>query len=448
MSDPSQQQPVSLSLWRRAKDWGASHFVVLHHAALLTIGPVLGAGLGFIFWWIAARTFDPTEVGLATAAISAMNVLALAASLSLGITYTGLHLSVMPNGHALVTAAIIASVLMAALAFVAGWGIAVLFHLDVLRTLGNMAGAELILAGAIAFTLTDLTSGALTGYLRNGLRMAKESLGPVIRISMLAGALLLAGMPRGYATLVIPGIAAELIGFLMVVAVIWFQTGHLWTRPDFAGLKSLIPTAISHHLLNLTSMGPPAVMPLLVAEAVSPAASAAFFPAWMILQIALLASAGASTALFALGVREPDQMGARLRFSLALSLFVSLAAGVVLLIILDPLLAFLNPEYPALAGSSLKFIGFGAIGMMLKQHYMAAMRFGGRMLQATPVLALGGLAELVGAGLGAYLNGSTGLVWGWLIGVHLLAGLTIPDLVRVTSDKVPLSLAKEGASSI
>lgn len=435
-------------LMRRLVDGVTRHGIVLHHAALLSFGPILGAGLGFIFWWIAARTFDPDAVGHATAAISAMNVIALFACLSLGITMTGLHLNEMPNGHALVVAAAFLSAVAAILVFWAFVAIAGYFHLEIAGTLATPIGFALILAGGVAVTLMDLTNGSLTGYMRNGLRMTRESLAPIVRVALLLLALAVLGTSQEFASLVIPTIVSETVTMLYVVHVIRKMSGHVLTRPDMGGLIRLLPTALSHHLLNLTSLGPAVVMPLLMAESVSPAAAAAIFPAWMILQMVLLAPAGASTALFALGVRQPDQMGARLRFSLLVSLLISIAAAFVMLKILPPLLAFLNPAYPELGGSSLKFIGFGGIGMLFKQHYMAAMRFQGRMLAATPVLALGGLAEIGSAALGGYANGATGFVWGWLIGVHVLTVLTFPELRSVMSQRAPASQGRVGAEGI
>lgn len=440
MSDKERQGSeayVEPTLWRRIVDGVGRHAIVLQHAALLSFGPILGAGLGFIYWWIAARTFDPAVVGHATAAISAINLIGLVACLSLGITMTGLHLNGMPNGHGIVVAAVLVSGLMATLVFVAGWGIASHLHLEIAQTLDTPVGAALVVVGGVAVTLMDLTNGTLTGYMRNGLRMIRESLAPIVRVSLLLGSLGIAGATQEVATLVLPTIVSESLTMLFVIAVISRISGRVWTRPDFAGLMRLLPTALSHHLLNLTSLGPAVVMPLLVAESVSPAAGAAIFPAWMILQMVLLAPAGATTALFALGVRQPEHMGARLRFSLQVSLLVSIAAAVVMVAILGPLLSFLNPVYPELGGSSLKFIGFGGIGMLFKQHYMAAMRFQGRMLAATPLLALGGLAEVGCAAFGGYHGGATGFVWGWLVGVNVLTVLTLPELRRVMGGPAP-----------
>lgn len=444
-TDAMRSSPHHVALWRRTRAAVMQHWIVVLNTGYLTVGPAVAAVLGFAFWWLAARNFSPHEVGLATAAISAINVITLIASLSLGTTMMGVPLSRMPRGRGLVTAAAILSVTLTLLVFGIALTAASLANLDVLKGIGGTAGAVLVLIGAVFMVIGDLADGVLTSYMRNALRMLRETALPIARLVFLAAFLWLVTGGRDFVPIVATGIAAEFVSILLVGFVLLKITRNLWQRPHYAELAARMPTAASHHLLNLTSLGPAALMPLLVAEMLTPAVAAAFYPAWMVLQIVLLAPAGASTALFALGVREPDRMADRLRFSLAASLAISVAAAFVLVITLEPFLAFLNPAYPALGGDTLKFIGFGAVGMMLKHHYMAAMRFENRMLQATPILAIGGAAEIGGAALGAYLGGTSGLILGWLAGVHVLVLLTLPDLARVTGLRLPRPFARATA---
>src|SRR5205814_638190 len=57
---------------------------ILSNASSLVGTTVLTSALGFVFWWLAARTYSAEIVGLAAAATSAMSLLGNLAVLGLG----------------------------------------------------------------------------------------------------------------------------------------------------------------------------------------------------------------------------------------------------------------------------------------------------------------------------------------------------------------------------
>jgi hypothetical protein len=50
--------------------------ILIINSSSLVGATFISSGLGFFFWWLAARRFSPEAVGLASAAISAMTLLA------------------------------------------------------------------------------------------------------------------------------------------------------------------------------------------------------------------------------------------------------------------------------------------------------------------------------------------------------------------------------------
>ncbi|MGO6900471.1 oligosaccharide flippase family protein, partial [Rhizobium ruizarguesonis] len=58
--------------------------VLLLNAGMLGLGTLMTAILGFVYWWLAARSFSAEAVGLAAAAISLMNLLANLGEVGLG----------------------------------------------------------------------------------------------------------------------------------------------------------------------------------------------------------------------------------------------------------------------------------------------------------------------------------------------------------------------------
>jgi len=67
----------------------AKHSILLGNAGSLFGTTVVTSGLGFVFWWVAARVFSPAAVGLSSAAISAMTLLGTGCILGLGTLLVG-----------------------------------------------------------------------------------------------------------------------------------------------------------------------------------------------------------------------------------------------------------------------------------------------------------------------------------------------------------------------
>ena len=65
-------QPVR---WRGLVDRLMAHRSLVVNAASMLSSTAIGAGLGFVFWWVVAQSFSKAQVGLASALISAMALL-------------------------------------------------------------------------------------------------------------------------------------------------------------------------------------------------------------------------------------------------------------------------------------------------------------------------------------------------------------------------------------
>ena len=55
--------------------WIKTNGVLLFNAGSLVATFGVKAGLGYAYWWVAARQFSPQAVGVASAAISSMTLL-------------------------------------------------------------------------------------------------------------------------------------------------------------------------------------------------------------------------------------------------------------------------------------------------------------------------------------------------------------------------------------
>src|SRR5690349_5536369 len=63
--------------------WLKANRVLLVNASSLIGTTAVTSGLGFVYWWVAARRFSPTAIGAASASLSAMTLLGGASLLGL-----------------------------------------------------------------------------------------------------------------------------------------------------------------------------------------------------------------------------------------------------------------------------------------------------------------------------------------------------------------------------
>ena len=69
--------------------WIKTNRIMLINSASLICTTVVTSSLGFVYWWLAAQLFSPEAVGLASAAISAMTLLATISIFGLGTMLIG-----------------------------------------------------------------------------------------------------------------------------------------------------------------------------------------------------------------------------------------------------------------------------------------------------------------------------------------------------------------------
>jgi O-antigen/teichoic acid export membrane protein len=67
-----------------ARLFSADRRTFLSNSSYFVATSVVTAGLGFAYWWLAARRFSPEDVWLAAAAVSAMTLLGNVAMLGFG----------------------------------------------------------------------------------------------------------------------------------------------------------------------------------------------------------------------------------------------------------------------------------------------------------------------------------------------------------------------------
>jgi O-antigen/teichoic acid export membrane protein len=404
--------------------WIAKHGILLTNAGSLFGTTIVTSGLGFVFWWVAARMFAPAAVGLSSAAISAMTLLATGCILGLGTLLVG-ELPRQPGKEA--------SLISAALLLVAGLGgcagiilaVAAPFISRELAPLSSSIEAVALFALGVSLTATTIVlDQAVIGLWQGELQLIRNALFSVVKLALLfaasfwltgqAGLAIYAAWAVGNALSLLP-----LAGYAM------WRGG--WSRevyhPQWKLLWKLGPAALQHHVLNLILRAPALVLPVLVAILLSVTMNAWFYVALMISNFIFSVPLALTTVLFAINSTDPDVLAQKARLTLSISVVIALFANIVTLFGAQQLLGLFGHDYAEQAAWSLRLLGLAAFPVILKNHYVVICRIQNQMTRAMFPMLAGFLLELGGAALGAYLGSLTGLSLGWTIALCIEAAL-------------------------
>src|SRR5689334_10891658 len=158
---------------------------LLINAASMIGTTMITAGLGFVYWWLAARQFSQEAVGFASALISAMSLLGTLGMVGMGTLLIG-ELPRQPEQRAplISTALVVAGVVSAALgiifALIAPW-VSAEFH-----ALAGGAGTIVLFTAGVALTgITLVLDQAMIGLLRGELQLWRNALFAIGKLAVL-----------------------------------------------------------------------------------------------------------------------------------------------------------------------------------------------------------------------------------------------------------------------
>lgn len=398
----------SASVIRAASE---KHGVLVKNSGALVIGTVTAAVLGFVYWWLAARTFSPEVIGTASALISLTGFVGLIGECGIGTLLTGEIIQQPKRDHGLVSAAILACLSTS----LAVGGISLVLSELVSGTLSmlNPRGLDNVWI-FIGFGLTGISlmiDQAFVGMLQSGFRMLRQFLFSALKLSFVA----LVVIWTSDETAILISWSGSLLVSLILIELIMRRFGQtLIHPPDFKLLYMLKRKAAAHYMLDLGMQASTTIMPYLVAVLLSPASNAAFMVIWMIVSVAAIVPSALATVLFPVIRAEPALYRESMRLSLGLSLLFALVFGVFIYMYSLEIMTLFNPTYAQIGDSHLRFLGFGMIGSVVKFHACTAARVKDRMRQASLWFGLASMFELVCVTVGCRMGGLAGLSMGWV----------------------------------
>ncbi len=332
---------------------------------------VIGAGAGFIFWWLAARFYDTAHVGLASSVISIVQLLASIAVLGLG---TGLvrFLSESEHPRRLLNAAFTLTTIVAFLCggvFLIGiklWTPS----LTILATKSSYAlGFVFLISVTSASTLLQLS------YLAR--RDAKYAFWQVLFLSVLRLIFIVAltgfGAVGIVAALAIATALADGLGLFLFLPRL--EPGYR-PRPDWSKrvLGQLIPYSIGNYTADLLYRAPILLVTPLTLELLGSEASAHVYVAWMLCSFIASPATALAQSAFAEGSFTPTDLRPILmragRYALVITLPLACAVGFGA----PALLGIFGVSYASNAATLLRWLALASPLMAFNSMYFSALR--------------------------------------------------------------------------
>ncbi len=324
---------------------------VVRTAANLLSSTVITAGLGVVFWAVAARTFSPEAVGEGNAVLSAATLLALVAQLSLGSIctrfvpragrYTGW---ILRRIYLAVIVTAISVGLMAALAF-SNPGT------------GGPVGGALFVLGVLSLSLFAIQDQALLGLGRSGLIPVENTIFSIAKIVLL---------PVLVSITVVSGIFLAWI--LSAAASVGVVSSYLFGRvvpahersPESLPLpprRQLRPLLVSQFVASVASQFAVLAVPIVVTARIGAEQNGYLAVAWLVV-IAFAALLSNISQSFCYHVRAGEAITSRsLRRLIAMMVVAGGGGGLVVVIAAPLILGVIAPGYQEIATPALRLIG-------------------------------------------------------------------------------------------
>lgn len=400
---------------------------------------VVTSGLGFAYWWVAARLFKPQAVGLASAATSAMML--LSALCMFGLTtliITELPRNKGKEGSLISTALLI----VGGISLIAGVIFAALAPL-LSRELNPLGANGInIAAFAISICITSITvlvDQAVIGLLRGGLQFWRNAIFSAAKLV----ALYLLGIWFSdtigmsiYATWTLGNIISLIPLFILAL---WKTRKRLSSiLPSRTLLRNLGASAIQHHILNLILSAPAQVLPLMVTILLSASMNAWFYVASMMANFVFSISLSLTTVLHATNAAQANTLSQKTRLTVLLASLIGLIACIIVTVAAEPVLRFFGPSYATQAAWPLRLLCIGAFPLIIKDHFIAIRRIKDEITSAMLPIILGSVMELVLAAMGAKFGSLSGFCLGWVIALGIealfMSHLVIRTMLGVDPD--------------
>ena len=394
------------------------------NAGFLILNTLLGSLFGYVFWLIATRLYNPVEIGIGAAYISAITLLSTLGDMGLGITVIRFAPSLDQEKIGFFNTSAIA-VAISTLIFSVGF--IMTSHVWSPELNLTEQASWLVVAfvvAALSFSLAQFADRLYIAFERSYFLLIRNLLFNVIRIAFIvifarqlkATGLLLAVGGAALITLIISisfYTPRVLPGYRIANELVW---GTVYRKAKYT---------IGNHISQLLWSLPALVYPLIVLKILGAKANAQFYTSWMIANLLFILPTALSTSVFA-NISNTQDSGHGKIWKIMWWTLLGVAPVVVVLIPISGLvLGFFGSEY-ASGGRALLTLLLLSIFPYTVLSYMIVDY---RIRQETRALIwLTGLTAIVCLVLVIIFGSSLGMIG---VGIGWISGITFGMLFGI-----------------
>ncbi|OPY62851.1 MAG: Polysaccharide biosynthesis protein [Pelotomaculum sp. PtaU1.Bin065] len=405
-----------------------------NNAFYLVLNSLTTSFWGFVFWNLMARYFTPAEVGIGSGLVSASGLVAMLASLGLGIGMIRFLPQAGEKSGALINSGFTLAGIIAVLGSIvylsgmAHWSPALVFVRESfwMSFLFVLFSVATILALLVERVLTAGRSANYVFWQNTFICLVKLPL-PIFVFAHLQGYGIFTS--NGAATLA--GVALSWLRFLPAVYRGYFPKPLL----DGKMMKQVLPYSFANYIGNLFNNILGFIYPLMVLNTLGSEENAYFYIAWMMVQVLTFIPAGAAQSLFAEGSHNQKRLGRDGRRVLAVTLLLSLPAVGVMIWLGGWLLHFFGPGYSEHGTGVMRYLALAVIPQSVNILFITVNQVKKRVhLIIMQTWALSALA----LGLGYWLLsriGLSGIGAGYALANFLIAAVVVGPLLKVLRQK-------------
>ncbi len=397
------------------------------NAYYLMVGTAIDSVLGFVFWIIAARFYSAEAVGLGSAIIAALGLLALLSELGLGIGLVRFLPGAGRNGNDMLNTCLTVSgsaSIVIALVFLAGLGF---WSPALLPVRQDPIFFTLFAVFAVVKALLPLVNNTFLARRNAKFIVITNIIGTSLNIALVGVFALLFNSAFGLFVSCFLASATAL-----AIAVIWFlprmQAGYRpFPKIQKGVLNELGRYSAGNYVGRLLLQMINNILPLIVINILGAEMNAYFFVAWTVAGVLRIIPSSISNSLFAEVSNEEKSLQTNTIKSLKLMLLLGLPVILLVLIIATWLLLLFGQSYSDNGALLLRLAALSVIPWGINYLYISIARVRKTVVD---VIKVAGASTLLSLGLSYFLALKMSLVG---VGIGYLAGQSIVAIAVVVS---------------
>lgn len=306
----------------------------------LMLNTVVLTALGFFFWTVIARFYPPTEVGLATTLISAMNLIITIAGLGLGVALVRFLPSSKDPNKSINTTVVVSALVSVAISalFVILIGI---FSPKLAFVQQNFFYGLFFIFSVVISLLFTILDNIFLSYNVSYFTVLKSTIFSVIKI-ILPPFLIAFGVIGIFGSWVLGTVIALIAAIYILVSRKLYQP-KLEIHENL--LYEILPFSFGNYLANLVRLLPSMVFPLFITELLSPESTAYYYTAFMVAGLLNIIPNATSSAVLAEGSKNPEGYKEAERKAIAITFALLLPSAIVMFILADFIMLLLGKAY-------------------------------------------------------------------------------------------------------